>query len=201
MKPTRLYIKQHNKTGLKYFGKTTKSDVYAYHGSGKHWKNHIKEHGIDDVQTIWVSEVFCNKEDLIEFATFFSEEFDIVNSSEWANLTIENGIDGGYSGVYPYWLLGHKDSEETKLKRSSSLKGEKNGMYGKTKELNPFYGKKHSKETLEKLRKPKSEEAKKKYKEAKRSISECPHCGKVGHTAIMKRWHFDKCKTLLIDRI
>jgi hypothetical protein len=23
---------------------------------------------------------------------------------------------------------------------------------------------------------------------------ECPHCGKIGRLAIMKRWHFDKCK-------
>jgi len=35
MKPTYLYIKEHSKTGLKYFGKTTKSDPTVYDGSGK----------------------------------------------------------------------------------------------------------------------------------------------------------------------
>ena len=24
----------------------------------------------------------------------------------------------------------------------------------------------------------------------------CPHCGKTGNNGIMKRWHFDHCKTL-----
>ena len=26
---------------------------------------------------------------------------------------------------------------------------------------------------------------------------ECPHCGKIGTLAIMKRWHFDKCKLVI----
>lgn len=141
IKPTRLYIKRHSATGLLYFGKTIKADVNSYKGSGKYWKSHIKEHGVDLVETLWVSEPFTDKDDLIEFATFFSEYYDIVNSDKWANLTIENGIDGGDSGVYPHWLIGHKDSKQTKIKRSQSLKGSNNGMYGKTKELNPFYGK------------------------------------------------------------
>lgn len=38
-----LYIKTHNTTGLKYFGKTTK-DPYKYLGSGKHWRAHLKIH-------------------------------------------------------------------------------------------------------------------------------------------------------------
>lgn len=37
-----LYIKIHNVTGLKYFGKTTKNNPEKYTGSGKHWKRHIK---------------------------------------------------------------------------------------------------------------------------------------------------------------
>lgn len=41
-----LYEKIHNKTGLKYFGKTTQNP-YTYQGSGKRWKNHIKKHGYD----------------------------------------------------------------------------------------------------------------------------------------------------------
>ena len=194
IKPTYLYIKRHTVTGLKYFGKTVKSDVKSYKGSGKYWKNHIKEHGSGLVETFWISEPFIDKNDLVEFATFFSEELDIVNSDEWANLTIENGLDGGDSGVYPTWLIGHRDSEETKNKRAKSISGAKNGMYGKTGKSNPFYGKSHSIETILKLKKPKTEEEKKKYREAKRPIGKCPHCGKEGHLSIMKRWHFEKCK-------
>ena len=44
--PTYLYIKTHNKTGLRYFGKTT-NNPFQYKGSGKHWLAHIKKHGND----------------------------------------------------------------------------------------------------------------------------------------------------------
>lgn len=40
--PTTLYIKTHNKTGLKYFGKTTSNDPYKYKGSGSYWLDHLK---------------------------------------------------------------------------------------------------------------------------------------------------------------
>jgi hypothetical protein len=93
--PTYLYIKQHSVTGLKYFGKTTKSNPYKYLGSGKHWLRHIKKHGIQFVETIWLSEPYTNKELLTEFALFISEEYNIVESKEWANLIPENGINGG----------------------------------------------------------------------------------------------------------
>ena len=42
--PTWLYIKEHNVTGLKYFGKTTR-DPLKYKGSGTHWTRHISKHG------------------------------------------------------------------------------------------------------------------------------------------------------------
>jgi hypothetical protein len=42
---TYLYIKTHNITGLKYFGKTTKKDPYSYIGSGEYWLSHLKIHG------------------------------------------------------------------------------------------------------------------------------------------------------------
>jgi hypothetical protein len=93
MKPTYLYVKQHNTTGLKYFGKTTRN-VEKYIGSGLHWKRHIKHHG-RNVKTVWVSEPFYDKNLLVEFATFFSDFFNIVNCSNWANLKEENGLDGG----------------------------------------------------------------------------------------------------------
>ena len=46
-KPTYLYIKTHKITGLKYFGKTTRTDPYTYKGSGVRWMNHIRKHGYD----------------------------------------------------------------------------------------------------------------------------------------------------------
>jgi hypothetical protein len=92
-KPTWLCIKRHSVTGLKYFCKTTKKDPYSYHGSGSYWKRHIKVHGKKDIVTDWC-EIFTDKNYLIEYALNFSIENNIVDSTEWANLIEENGIDG-----------------------------------------------------------------------------------------------------------
>ena len=38
--PSYLYVKTHNVTGLKYFGKTTRNPLTT-NGSGVYWKSHI----------------------------------------------------------------------------------------------------------------------------------------------------------------
>lgn len=113
-KPTWLYIKQHSVTGLKYFGKTIRNPN-LYRGSGKYWIQHINKHGVGFVTTLW-TEKFESKEDLVEFSLFFSEFHDIVSSIEWANLMIENGLDGG--GISGIKRKPH--SNETKRKISCS---------------------------------------------------------------------------------
>ena len=132
MTPVRLYIKRHKLTGLKYFGKTTRSDVIKYLGSGKFWKRHIKKHGKQYVEHLWTSEYFTDIDELHDFALSFSELFDIKTSNEWANLQDENGFDGAPKGVYREGVFG-----------------EKNGMFGKSGELNPFFSKTHSIEQKE----------------------------------------------------
>lgn len=95
---TSLYIKQHNKTGLKYFGKTDETDPVAYPGSGTYWKKHLEIHG-NDVTTLW-HQKFNNDKELHEFAVNFSQKNNIVEARDengkkiWANLVVENGIDG-----------------------------------------------------------------------------------------------------------
>ncbi len=90
--PTYLYIKQHNITKLKYFGKTVK-DPLTYQGSGTYWKRHLNIYG-SDIDTIWF-QLFESKDELVKIATNFSLENNIVESKEWANLAIERGLDGG----------------------------------------------------------------------------------------------------------
>ena len=111
--PTWLYIKQHNVTGLKYFGKTTK-DPFLYKGSGKYWKDHIRKHG-NNITTVW-TELFTDKQTLTEYALQFSNQHNIVESKEWANLINENGIDGN--------VPGSKITEETRRKLSVSHQGQ-----------------------------------------------------------------------------
>lgn len=51
-------------------------------------------------------------------------------------------------------------------------------------EDNPFYGKTHSEDTIKKI----IEVNKREYT--------CPHCGKMGASNSMKRWHFDNCSLM-----
>jgi len=95
VKATRLYIKRHKVTGLKYFGKSTSNLIESYNGSGKYWKSHIAKHGKEHIEHLWNSDWFYDKQEIEEFALAFSELFDIVKSREWANLIVENGLDGG----------------------------------------------------------------------------------------------------------
>jgi hypothetical protein len=88
---TYLYAKQHNITGLRYFGKT-KKDPLTYKGSGTYWLRHLKMHG-NNVTTTWYH-AYEDKSTLKEEAIFFSRVYDIVDSKDWANLTIETGLDG-----------------------------------------------------------------------------------------------------------
>lgn len=106
-----LYLKTHNKTGLKYLGKTV-NDPYTYKGSGKIWKHHIKKHGYDVT-----TEILLETEDeteLRETGLKYSELWNIVESKSFANLKSEDG-DGG---AMPW-------SKESREKLSKTLKGRK----------------------------------------------------------------------------
>lgn len=110
--PTVLMVKRHNKTGLLYFHKTWRLHLLeTYQGSGSYWNNHLDKHG-HDWTTIWTSEIFEDSS-IVDFATKFSEDHDIVKSSYWANQRIEDGLDGGQEGYI------HR--EESKRKTSDSL--------------------------------------------------------------------------------
>ena len=93
-----LYVKQCQHCGLRYFGKTINSDIGKYLGSGKYWLNHIKSHGTHFVSTekIWH---FSNQQDATDFALSFSKQNQIVESSDWANLVPEDGMDGNSKHV------------------------------------------------------------------------------------------------------
>jgi hypothetical protein len=133
--PTTLYIKTHNKTGLKYFGKTIKIDVHKYKGSGTLWKHHIKKHGYD--VTTEIVGLFTDKTWIMFYALEFSEANNIVTSKEWANLKSEDGCEGGAASGEnsPHYgkkhtadrrentsiaMIGMKQSEDHKRNRGDS---------------------------------------------------------------------------------
>ena len=76
------------------------------------------------------------------------------------------------------------------------------------KQVSPMKGKTHSPETREKIRKALkgktfSVKAKQKMREAAKGRKykkvTCPHCGEIGGSNVMHRWHFDNCKSLSKD--
>ena len=111
-----LYVKTHKTTGLKYLGKTEK-DPFLYKGSGKHWLRHLKVHG-NDVEThiLFRSEL---KSDISKMGIFYSNLFNVVESTSWANMREESG-DGGDTSSYRNYL---PMSEESKRKLSEAKLG------------------------------------------------------------------------------
>jgi len=76
-------------------------------------------------------------------------------------------------------------------------------------ELNPFYGKKHSKKSIDIIRqkatgrKMSAASLEKRYETIRKNnrprillIKICPHCGLIGSGGNMTRYHFDNCITL-----
>jgi hypothetical protein len=142
-----LYIKQHQITKLKYFGKTTRKEPEKYLGSGTYWLRHIRKHNKNLVDTLCLWE-FDNQEECTEFALKFSKENNIIESKEWSNLREENGLD--------VLLVGCIFSEEHKRKMKENRRnqfGANNYMFGVTSHRK---NKKHKPETIEKMKKPKT---------------------------------------------
>jgi hypothetical protein len=138
--PTALMIKTHNVTGKKYFCKTTKLDkLEKYHGSGTVWKRHLKVFGKDI--TTEILGIYYDKQRCVEAALKFSTENDIINSKEWANLILENGLDGASAGkMHHMYGKVHPKKGQKRPEMSEKLRGEKNPQWGKP---GPMLGKKN----------------------------------------------------------
>lgn len=126
---TALLVLEHQKTGLKYFCKTTRlHEINAYKGSGMYWERHMKAHGREI--TRGVVGVYYDQKRLVEAALKFSADNDIVKSREWANCMPENGLDGAGAGEL-HWCYG----------KEHPAKGTKRPYVGKSGVDNPMFGK------------------------------------------------------------
>lgn len=208
-----LYLKTHNKTGLKYLG-YTKQDPHIYKGSGKYWSSHIKKYGYDVI-----TEILFQSEDIDEISakgSYYSKLWAIVENSEFANLCEEDG--NRLFGRANINFRGHPQSKETRLKIS-----ENNGLgnKGKTGKDHPAFGHKMHPDFLQNLAKARSALAvkgawnkgkvglQKASKETRLKMSlahkgkqqktvQCPNCGKTGGKPAMMRFHFEKCKEIKV---
>ena len=149
---TALLVMTHNKTGLKYFCKTTRmNELNTYKGSGVHWKRHLRKHGRD--VSVGVLGLYSDKERCMKAALDFSQENNIIASDQWANLIDENGLTGAGAGSANHrYGKPHPNKGGTRPDMIGRLAGEKNGMYGKPSAMrgvakpkgkdSPLYGRK-----------------------------------------------------------
>jgi hypothetical protein len=213
-----LYVKTHNKTGLKYLGKTESTDPHKYPGSGTYWKHHLKKHGKD--YTTEIIKECKSKEEFSMWGLYYSSLWDVVESLEWANLKEETGdargklslasrkkisdsgtgrepwnkgIVGFRAGV-EHHFYGKTRSDED---RTNISNGRKNGKY-----ITPFAGHQHSIESKEKIKSARAlqvitKESRiktaDKLRGKKQALLACPYCQTTGGNTML-RWHFEKCK-------
>ena len=167
-----LYIATHNITGKKYFGKTicffTKEDLQKkYHGSGVYWKKHLQKHGDEVTMEIYgIFSLNVSDEDYVEpIALKFSEENNIVESTDWANLVAENGKDGN-KGMQT--LEAIENWKESRYSEKSILKNKTSRIEATAKRLITIsteeYKLKHKEPLLNGAKKQKITKATEEYK-------------------------------------
>lgn len=162
----------------------------GYLGSGTILKHALKKHGTTNFRRENLF-VFNSAEQMFEKeAELVTEEF--VKRSDTYNMKI-----GGFGGWDHIDNRGRIFSDESRKKMSET----KSKIF--VGEGNPFYGKEHTTETIESIRKKSLEIAKSRYENSvaggthiNSSVGSCPHCGKQGQLRAMKRWHFENCKTI-----
>lgn len=172
--------------GKYYIGAHQTFDIDdGYMGSGKYLKRAINKYGIEN----FTKEIlhFCNNAD-----EMYEKEKQIVNEDIVKNSNTYNIKMGGSGGWDHIDFKGKPRSESFKRK----LRGPRPQITGAN---NHFYGKKHSKETLDIITANSRKNSKRVYEQRMKvgnhpnNSVECPHCNKVGQYRAMKRWHFDNC--------
>jgi group I intron endonuclease len=164
----------------------------TYLGSGKMLNRAIEKHGIESFERKVL--FICADEH-----EMYQKEREIVNEDFVKRSDTYNMKRGGHGGWDHVDNTGRILSEDTHKKMSVSAKIRQTG------ETNSFYGKRHSKSSLEKIGMASKARAKTQYEQRlvegnhPNSFGSCPHCGKYGQLRAMKRWHFDKCSSQIFQ--
>ena len=199
MTSTAFYVYEHtrNDTGaVFYVGKGSRWRSGITQHRSRYWKNVVSKAGGFTHNKI----VNGVDEDLA-----FLVEIERIDQLRRLGIKLVNLTDGGEGASNP--------SEETRRKMSESKIGSKNGRFNqnsrrqrlsrkefvpkevmsenmrknhwsKTGVYTPVKGVKFSEETKEKLRQA----------HAARPLKECPHCGYMGKSVTLIRWHGNNCK-------
>lgn len=198
-----VYKTTNNIDGKYYIGCHQTNDLNdGYLGSGKFLKRAIKKYGTD----AFIREIlffFNNKEDM------FAKEKELVNkdivlSENTYNLKV--GGSGGNPGIVGAFT-GKKHSTETKQKIKEKASNKIISEHTREKMSNNSWAKtnveKHKEHVCKLGLMNKSFEHRKKISESMiaqgvQDKIKCPHCSKVGGARLMKRWHYNNCKSLSV---
>ena len=116
-----LYVKPHNKTGLKYLGYTGRENPYEYPGSGLYWGEHLNKHGYDF--TTEILKECSTKNEIKHWGLYYSNLWNIVEDRDtegnktWANLKLESGDGGDMSMCENFKRYTSGMSEKCKLRK------------------------------------------------------------------------------------
>jgi hypothetical protein len=184
-----VYRTTNNTNGKSYVGvHTTDNPNDDYLGSGLALRRAIKKYGASNFQKTIISYHDTREE-------AFQEEKRIVNE-QWVNDPDSyNSMLGGMGGNF---------TQEIKNKISKSLTGKQQSEETKTKRASAHLGRKNSEETITKMRiaakgRVITEKAKENMAKAyqNKPLMKCPHCNYSSRSNVIKRWHFENCRTLL----
>ena len=107
------------------------------------------------------------------------------------------------------WKTRSPDTEETKKKKAegsrnqssdsrkkqgNKIRGRKQSVEHVKKRTGGQKGRTHSTESKQKMSGPRGPNITKGIPKGPQPKVECPHCGLVGGSSSMTRWHFDNCK-------
>ena len=173
-------------TGQKYYGvryanNCTPEELWCtYFSSSKYVKELLETHGKDSFE-YEVRKTFKTAHEARSWEERVLRKLDILNNDIWLN-----------KNVCGKFLKEGPQSKEHKEKRLAKIRGVNHPFYGKT---GTFAGKKHTEESLQKMKVPKKNKDNMKFNQNNSTRVSCPHCGKEGQLTNMKRWHFSNCKT------
>lgn len=149
-----------------------------------------------------VIKIFSSRVEAVEHEIFLHAKFNVKLHDSFYNDANQTSTGFDTTGKRytrtPEQIINYRNCQLGK-----TYSKEVNMKKGRLGELNGMYGKNHTEETKEKMRKPKSEETKEKMKISQllTPIVKCDFCDTIGRISIMKRWHFNNCKYKLKEII
>lgn len=117
----KLMIKQHYETGIQYLCVTKRKNWKDYKGSGKRWKNLLTAHPQRILTMLVYTDNDVSRFD--EMCRFWSDDLDVVNNENFANLVPEYGYEGNVNNFAQYYTqLNEADRISFVERRTASIR-------------------------------------------------------------------------------